>query len=494
MSSETTNLSRIAIRGGAFMGFSQAVKVGSQFLSVILLARLLTPEDFGLVASVGPIIVFISLFQDLGLQQALVQKDKLDNLQISDVFWASTAAGVICSIIVVLISPLVASFYSDPRLIAVTSASAIPLLIGSLCSIPLSILNRNLRFRTLATIEVISIAVGLITALASAIIGMRYWSLLISTSASSLTTLVASWVSSRYTPMKPRFRMDREIISFGAGLTGFNFLNFFSRNLDNVLIGKFHGSVELGYYDRAYKLMVFPLQTISGPLSRIMIPILSRFQTNQVKFREIYLFSAQILCFVAVPGLASLVIISDTFVDILFGERWAPIAPVFFWLGLAGLLQPLGNSTGWVFISLGRTKAMFYWGIYSSIVTVGSILVGLQGGSVGVASAYALSSYLLKEPVLYFILGRKGPIFLADYWLIQGPLLASAGLSWFFVHFGFQEALSLAGFPLILMTLLTCYLLSLLSMLSHARGRKTLAKAIGMILRSSIQPSSTHPQ
>ncbi|RUW43783.1 lipopolysaccharide biosynthesis protein, partial [Mesorhizobium sp. M1A.F.Ca.ET.072.01.1.1] len=147
----------------------------------------------------------------------------------------------------------------------------------------------------------------------------------------------------RWTPSRPDLKVDGDILSFGANLTGFNLVNFFSRNLVNILIGKYSGAIELGYYDRAYKLLLFPLQNITQPLTRVMVPLLSRIHDDKARFRDLYVRTNWMLAAVTMPGIAALTLTSDQVVALLFGPRWTAVAPIFAWLGIASLTQSVSS-------------------------------------------------------------------------------------------------------------------------------------------------------
>jgi O-antigen/teichoic acid export membrane protein len=421
---------RTALRGGLVTAGSQIIKMVVQFLSVVVLARLLVPEDFGLMASVGPIAAFISLFQNMGLQQAVIQRKDITPEQLNEVFWVSTAVGLVSTAVLVALSPAVAAFYSDPRMTAITIASALPLLIGSLAALPLALMNRNLQFTQLAINDVTSTVGGFAVTAIAAYWGFGYWSLAIGPAVAVAIVLLSAWLSTGWMPGRPTLRVDREIISFGANLTGFNLVNFFSRNLPNILIGKYSSTIELGYYDRAYKLLLFPLQNINQPLTRVMIPMLSRIQDDKPRFRDIYMRTNWLLAAVTMPGIGALTCASGPVVNFLFGPQWQPVTPIFAWLGIASLVQPIGNTTGWIFICQGKTKTMFHWGIYSSLTAVLSFFVGLPWGATGVAAAYAISGYVLRIPVLAVLLHRIGPVTGWDFVSIQGVFLVSSLLAW----------------------------------------------------------------
>jgi len=462
-----------AVRGGIVIGFAQLIRIGVQFLSVVVLSRLLVPEDFGLVASVTPVVGFVSMFQDLGYGQAIIQRRDITQEQISSIFWTTLALGSCCAMVVILASPAVAWFFHDKRLLLITVAASATLLLGSLMSVPSGLLNRQLNFRGLALSDALGAISGLVCAVVAAYLGARYWSLMISSAVSSLVIVIGYWRCARWKPNRPKAQfVDKEIGRFGANLTGFTFVNYFARNLDNILIGHKAGSVPLGYYDRAYKLLYFPIQNINGPLYRVMTPLLSRVQDDKSRFREMFLRSSGQLTLLIVPAMAALVAVSHEFVVLVFGARWAPVAPIFFYLGINGLLQPLGNATGWIFISQGRTDVMFRLGIVTSVITVGSFLVGLHlGGAVGLAAAYAFSEHFLKSPIQYAVLHRLGPVTAWDLCGHQIPLLLAAGFTLGVVHYVLRGAFGMHGVAVITLSLVISYMAALVVTAMRPAGK-----------------------
>ncbi|MER9672023.1 lipopolysaccharide biosynthesis protein [Mesorhizobium sp. M0208] len=476
---------RVALRGGVVTIGAQGFKMAIQFLSVIVLARLLVPEDFGLVASVGPIVAFVGLLQNLGLQQAVVQRKDISTEQLNQVFWISALVGLGSAVMVACLAPAIAAFYGDQRMVGITIGSALPLLLGSLAAVPLALMNRHLRFGQLALNDVITAAAGLATTAVAAYAGLGYWSLVIGPAVSAVVALAAAWQVARWTPSRPDLKVDTDILSFGANLTGFNLANFFSRNLDNILIGKYSGAIELGYYDRAYKLLLFPLQNINQPLTRVMVPLLSRIHEDKARFRDIYVRTNWMLAAVTMPGIAALTLTSDQVVGLLFGERWAAVAPIFAWLGIASLIQSVSSTTGWIFICQGKTKTMFHWGIYSSLTTVAAFIIGLHWGAVGVAAAYAISGYVLRVPVLAVLVHRVGPVTAADFLIMQGLFIVSSLLAWSVYR---ELPASLTGQSDLLAVVLAValnYSIGLILMLALRQSRSALFTTLSSAMRNA---------
>ena len=423
-------LGRVALKGGVVTGLSQVVKVIVSMVSVIVLARLLAPEDFGLVASVGPLVAFIGILQNLGLQQAVIQRSVIDDHQLNQVFWIGTLAGLAAAALVVAAAPLAAAFYGDLRVRGIMTLSAFPMILGAVASVPLSLLSRNLRFGVLALNETLTALSSFLGALAGALLGFGYWSLVFGMVLSSVVSLVTAWVAQPYRPGKPTVRIQSDMLTFGANLTGFNLVNFLARNLDNILIARVLGLTALGYYDRAYKLLLFPLQTITWPLSRLMVPLLSRIQDDKPRLRLVFLKTNWMLGLLTMPGIAALTMTSHSVVLILFGERWMEVAPIFAWLGIAGFSQIVLSTNGWIFVAQGRTREMFLLGLWTSGTSVLSFVVGLHWGVTGVAAAYAISAYVLRIPVSVVVIGRVGPVSAGDILSIVGLFGAAAMLAY----------------------------------------------------------------
>lgn len=200
-----------------------------------------------------------------------------------------------------------------------------------------------------------------------------------------------------------------DLLGFGAGVTGFKMTNFFSRNLDNILIGRVWGGQALGYYDRAYKLLLFPLHRIAQPLSQVMVPVLSRMQDEPERYKRAFFRVFGLMQLAILPGVAALTAMADTAVPFLLGAHWSDSAPIFAALGIAGLAQPLANPTGWLFISQGRTTEMAWWGVVSAVLTCAAFAVGVGFGVVELAIAYAAVSMLKLVP-LWLLISRKGPV------------------------------------------------------------------------------------
>lgn len=488
MSTEEESLGRTGLRGTVVVSVSQAVKLGTQTLSVAILARLLTPADFGVVAAVAPVTALVILFQDFGLQQAIVQRREISQDQLSPSFWFTLLLGVGCGGALVMIAPAVAAFYGDGRLLALTMATAPSIIVASAGSIPIALLNRQLRFGTLAVIETISALTTFGVAIAAASLGARYWALIVATLAGNVVIFAGAWYSAGWWPSRPALQLpETGMLRFGGNLVGFGVVNFLARNLDNVLIGWFSGAAALGYYDRAYKLLLLPLYNVNAPLSRVTVPLLSRIEGDKPRLRNAFLKITSQIGLVTIPGMAALVATSRETVEILFGPGWQPVAPIFAWLGLAGLVQPITWAVTWLLVAQGRTATLFRWGAYASSTAILSFAVGLRWGPVGVACAYAVSEYVLRLPILYFTVERVGPVTALDLIGLQGPLLAAAGIT-VLITDEFLRASGLSGIYLIAVTVAISYGLATGFLMLIPRNRAAIQETLSLLPLRMIRP------
>jgi PST family polysaccharide transporter len=392
-------------------GIGQAYHVALSFLSGILMARLLSPDDFGLVAMVLSCVAFITLIQDLGLNQATIQRERISRAQSSALFWLLAALSLALALVLAAGSPLIAAFFGDARLVALTTAFSVLVFISGCQSQHYALLNRDLKFKALAAIDALKATIGAVVGVTAAWLTASYWSLFAASMASALVGLVGLWIACSFRPGRPSFESDfRDIMRFGSGVSGFNLVNYFARNADKLLIGHFYGAGPLGLYDRAYRLLLFPLQQIQAPLGRVMLPLLSRLQSDPERYRKAYTECVALMLFAAQPGLVFVVVFAEDVFGLLLGPHWLPAAPIFRWLGVCGLHQVMTSTVGWLYLSQGRGGDLFRNGLFNAITTVASFVAGLPWGATGVAVAYTITDYLVRLPATWWSAGRRGPV------------------------------------------------------------------------------------
>jgi PST family polysaccharide transporter len=400
-------------------GFGQAWRLAMTMTGTLVLGRLLSPTDFGLAAMIAPVVALAMLLQDLGLSQAAIQRSKISTGHLSALFYVSLGVSAMLTLLMMAASPLVAAFYKRPELTAFVAAFSALIFLTGASSQPTAILQRHLSFTALAWADALGASAGLATGIATAYAWRSYWALFAGPLANAFVQLAIVWISAGWRPTRPDFAGGfGQLVGFGGKVTTSNALNFLSRNADNVLIGRYAGSAALGYYDRAYKLLLVPLVQINAPLFRVMFPTLSILKDDAIRYRALYLSCVGVILTLAHPGTLFLVMHAHSVVPMLLGRQWEPAAGIFVWLGVAALHQPLTSTMGWLFISQGRTDEFMKICFYSAITTVLSFVVGLHWGALGVAIVYCVTDYTLRAPVQWWLASTSGPIRRQDMLLV----------------------------------------------------------------------------
>lgn len=361
-----------------------------------ILARLLSPDDYGLFAMVTIVVAFADMFKDAGLSMATVQKRKISKEQIGTLFWYNTAIGSILGFLVLTCAPVVAWFFEKPDLLGLTAACAALFFIQGLSVQHLAMQRRHMRFGTVSIIQLVAQITGTGITIILAFHQFKSWALVVGTLSSSVLTTIMAFCFFPWFPQRPRGgREIREMLRFGGNLTGFQVINYFARNADNILIGKALGSVALGLYGRAYSLLMLPINMISGPLSEVAITALSRLQDNREKLFQNYLRILYLLGLVTCPLSGAALVLSDELVLLLLGANWQPAALVFRFLAIGGLLQPLYNAYPWLLLACGRSDRLFTWGLVTTPVFISSFLIGINWGINGVAFCYSIAVIMI---------------------------------------------------------------------------------------------------
>ena len=386
------DLKNLSVRGGAITIAAQACKFILQMGSTVVLARLLAPEDFGLIGMVAVVIGFAGLFKDLGLSTATIQKSEIDGEQVSTLFWINFAISCATAVVVALLSPVVAWFYGEPRLTWITLALTSSFIFGGLTVQHQALLRRQMNFVSLAKIEVISMSIAVVSAVVSAWYGVGYWALVIVQLVIAATNAIGVWIACSWRPGFPvQSSRIGSMLAFGGNLTGFNIVNFFSRNLDNVLIGQYWGSQELGLYTQAYRLVLLPIVQINSPISSVALPALSSLQAEPQKYCKYYYKAILLISSFGMPMIGFLFASADSVILTLLGKQWLDAVPIFRFLMPAAFNATIGVGMGWVYQSLGRVDRQLRWGVVSSIINIILFAIGVRWGAIGVAAAYGLS-------------------------------------------------------------------------------------------------------
>jgi PST family polysaccharide transporter len=416
-----------AARGGAITMASNGLKFAVTLLGTSVMARLLTPEHYGVLGMVAILTSFLSIFKDMGLSAATIQRAEVTKEQISTLFWFNNAVCAALAAVTVAMAPLVAWFYRDSRLTAITAVTAFGFILNGLTVQHDALLRRQMRFIAISAISLISIIVGYIVAILMAWRGYGYWALVFSQLAVLATGTIGAWTICRWRPGLPKRNSGvKSMIKFGGNFTGFSLVSFFARNFDNLLVGKVWGAQQLGVYSRAYQLMGLPIEQINEPITSVAVPALSRLTDSPERYRQAYLRLLEKIAMLTIPGVALMIVTADWIVRIMLGPNWGEVSRVFLVLGITGMFQPIANTTGWLFLTQGRTKELFNYGLLHSPVIVASFIVGIPWGAFGVAVAYAIAKVCITDPFLYWYVGRSGPVRTIHFYQTMAPFVIAA--------------------------------------------------------------------
>jgi O-antigen/teichoic acid export membrane protein len=396
---KSVTLTTKTIKGVGWSGISQITRLLLQLGVTAILARLLTPNDFGLLAMVVVFTNLIMIFRDFGLTAALIQRKKITEEHLSSCFWINILMGFLLTLILIFLAPLISHFYNEVKLIRIIMILASIFFISSFGVVQIAFFTKEMNFKSLAIVETSAIAISGITAIVLAFSGFGVWSLVYQQIVSNLVRVFFLWIFSSWKP-KLIFRWLRvkELLGFGLNLIGFNFVNYFNRNLDNLLIGKFLGSAPLGFYNLAYQLLLFPLSNISSVIGRVMFPSLSMIQDDKNRVCYIYIKATRYIASITFPLMMGILVVAPQFIIVIFGLQWQRSIFLVQIIALVGLWQSIGSTVGWIYQSQGRTDILFKWGLFSVIIITTAFIIGLRWDIEGVSVAYAIATLILAYP------------------------------------------------------------------------------------------------
>lgn len=474
MSQSLKDLKRKSVRGGVVTVTAQAASIFIQLVSTVTLARLLSPTDYGLLAMVMAITSFAGLFRDFGLSAAAIQRGDLSAAQQSSLFWLNVAIGSVLMVILAVGSPLVAWFYGQPKLTGITAVLSVTFLLASVGTQSGASLIREMRFGRHAVATIGGSVVSLGVSVTAALEGAEYWALVWGNVAGTTATTVGLFFLASFRPGLPQRKVGaRSLVSFGASITAFDFVNYFQRNLDNILVGKVWGADVLGLYSRAYQLLMFPINAIRSPINSVAFPAMSKLQREHDALRSYYLQATTLIGLLSMPLCAFCFVSVEPLVRFLLGESWNGVAPIFKWLAVAAFIQPAAGFAGSLVMSLGQGKRYLFGGIFNSVVICAGFVLGVRWGAIGVAVAYAITNYLVLYPWLTYIF-RETPVRFGDF---CSALRLPAGVSVVGVTFAYPLALASKDLPPLTQLLIlggVFLLAATAALLAFPRGRSVL--------------------
>jgi O-antigen/teichoic acid export membrane protein len=382
-----------------------------------ILARLVSPHDFGLVAMAMVVAGFLQVFKEAGLSTATIQREDITQAQVSNLFWINLSVGFTAMVALSLMSPMIAWFFHQPELLGISAVLSIAFLVDGSVVQHVALLNRQMRFQMISYVELGSAAAGFLLGAVMALNGWGYWSLVVATLTTSVIRATTVWVLSPWRPQRFASKSGTwPLLKFGVDLTLVGVIYALSRGFDSILIGRYLGSDALGVYSRGIALITRPLERLIAPVYSVMVPALSRLQTEPERYRKAFLqvFEALAVSAFAIAGL--LLAIADPLVLVILGDRWTAASPILAALSPAVIHIVLGSATSWLYTSQGRGTDLVRTASIGAALLTGSFILGLNFGATGVAAAYSASGLALL-PITFYVAGRTGPVSTRDLWL-----------------------------------------------------------------------------
>ncbi len=411
------DLKRHTISGGAITIAAQIAKFVLNLISTVILARLLSPRDFGLVAMVTAVTSFLIVFRHAGLATPTIQREHITQAQVSNLFWVNLAVSGMCTLIVAALAPVLAMFYRDSRLIPITLTLSLTFLIGGFRVQHLALLRRQLRFWSIAVIDVGSMAAGAGIGIIMALMHFGAWSLVGLSLGTEIGSFILTGSLSRWRPDLPsRGSGVRPLLTFGAHQTAASLIFSVARGCDTLLIGRFYGAAAVGLYSRGAALIIRPLEQFLLPINSVFLPALSRLQSQPARYRSTFMRVYEAVILVAFFFTGMLLPLSHPITLVLLGHKWEQASVIFAGFAVLAISLPLANVANWLLTSQGRGKDIFIQNSIGAFVSLASFIAGLRFGPVGVAIAFSLSGLLLRLPILYYNAGREGPVSTKDLW------------------------------------------------------------------------------
>ncbi len=384
-------------------------QVASQSVSFgigIALARLLTPDDFGLIAMVLAFTGVAHLLVDVGLGAALIQKKDVSEKHFTSVFWINFFLGCLLALLLFFLSPLIAGYYNRPDVEGVAKVLSIIFVIGSLALVPRNRLVKELLYKYIALSDFISMMVSGGVAVVLAVNGFGYWSLVFQQLLQQIISTLMIWKYGRWRP-KGWICKDavKELWGFSSYVFSTRLLFYFSGKLDVFLLGRYMGGQVLGLYDKGQSIMLFPLQNVSHMVGSIMFPALSKIQTDMERVRYVYLRSTRAVAFVTFPMMVGVFVVSKSFVLGVLGPQWEELIPLIKIFSVAGVAMSIVTLVGSIYLSQGAAKLQFRVSLIYKPITIAAIVGGLSWGVIGVATGFAISK-IINGVIALIVAGR----------------------------------------------------------------------------------------
>ena len=396
-------LRRVAVRGAGMTIVASGASFVVQLTSTVVLARLLTPNDFGIVTMVTTFCLLLCSFGLNGFSEVILQRDDVTHSLASNLFWINLGGSVVLTIVFACVGSLLAAFYHDPLVKNVTIAMSLMIFISSFAVVHQALLNRATRFTAVAANVVVARAVSTVVSIILALAGWGYWALVVGFISLPLSMSVGVWILCRWTPSLPRRAPGTgAAVKFAMNVYSHYGFSYCMNNTDNMLVGWRFGAPALGFYKKAFDLFYLPVNQVVSPISAVAVATLSRFKNDRAYYQRHLLAGISFLAFSGMALGGDLTLVGRDLIRCLLGPGWAESGRIFTFFGPGIGVMLLYNTHGWIHLSAGRPDRWFRWGVIEFLFTVSLFVVGLHWGPSGIASAWTVSYFVLILPAFWY--------------------------------------------------------------------------------------------
>ncbi|MGH9342978.1 MAG: lipopolysaccharide biosynthesis protein [Terriglobia bacterium] len=493
-------LRRLAVRGAGMTIFSGGVGLGIQVIATVVLARILTPRDFGLVAMVTTFSLLLSNFGINGFTEAVVQREQINRNLANNLFWINLGGGVLLTCAFAAAGSALAKFYGEPLVAPITAWISVTILLTSTSVLHLALLKRAMLFPATAKNDIVSRAVSVAVSIFFAWAGWGYWALVLGACAQPLSTSIGAWFLCRWIPGRPRSMPGTGAMLKFAMYTYARFgVNYFARNSDNLLVGWRFGAPALGFYKKAYDLFSLSATQLVATTSVVAVSALSRVKDDRAQYMRYLMGAMAVMAFLGMGISGDLTLVGKDLIRVVLGPRWGLSGRIFTFFAPGIGVMILYGTHGWIHLSIGRADRWFRWGVVEWTVTILLFLGGLHWGPEGIALAWCVSFYLLIIPAMWYA-GRPiglgvGPMLAVVWRYVIASLLAAIATKLIFSsQNAFWKVPGARGAALRLVSLsITFVILYLSAIVLLYRGWQPLQKMVGLLRDMASVARSERP-
>ena len=384
---------------------STVVQQVGRLAFTLVLARIVGPADFGVVAQATIYVGFVQLFLDQGFGAALIQKKNLEKEDVASVFWLNVASAGVLVVVTLLLAPAIGDFFDTPETTSVLRVTSLVIILYALSVVPLSLMNRNLQFRKMAVIDIWSVAVGGVAGVVAALLGAGYWALVVQTITSALISLVGLLRMTGRPPLHGSLARLRSMASFGWGLVGARIVQYGGKNADNILVGRYLAATDLALYALSYRMLTLPLQTFGRVVNKVAFPLFSQMQGHPDRIRAWFLAGTTTTAVCTYPVLTLAILTEPVLIPTALGAAWVGAVVPMQVLTAVAYRSIVLKLIGPVFMSAGRTGLLLRFAMIEVSLAVVGFVIGLRWGITGVAVGYLVATYAVG-PITVTSAGR----------------------------------------------------------------------------------------